>query len=117
MPYAKTVRSAKKLHGIKPDPGLLFDLLQARTSETFKENEAGISSMFLYHADILIHGKLSQFSVKYQFQLHINFVYKRTFIVSRKITHSDCCAYMVSCAVVLSIVNDGVGQDFCSMDS
>ncbi|KAL8651032.1 MAG: hypothetical protein Q9210_003484 [Variospora velana] len=24
-PYAKTVRSAKKLHGAKPDPGLLFD--------------------------------------------------------------------------------------------
>ena len=63
MPYAKTVRSAKKLHGVKPDPGMLFDLLQARTSETFKENEAGISSMFLYHADILIHGKLSLLSV------------------------------------------------------
>ncbi|KAL9020872.1 MAG: hypothetical protein Q9185_001943 [Variospora sp. 1 TL-2023] len=26
-PYAKTVRSAKKLHGAKPDPGLLFDYL------------------------------------------------------------------------------------------
>lgn len=24
-PYAKTVRSAKKLHGVRPDPGLLFD--------------------------------------------------------------------------------------------
>ena len=68
MPYAKTVRSAKKLHGVKPDPGMLFDLLQARTSETFKENEAGISSMFLYHADILIHGKLSLLSVDISFR-------------------------------------------------
>ena len=25
MPYAKTVRSAKKLHGARPDPGVLFD--------------------------------------------------------------------------------------------
>ena len=25
MPYAKTVRSAKKMHGVKPDPGVLFD--------------------------------------------------------------------------------------------
>ena len=25
MPYAKTVRSAKKMHGVKPDPELLFD--------------------------------------------------------------------------------------------
>lgn len=53
MPYAKTVRSAKKLHGAKPDPGVLFDLLQAR--DEFHPNEAGISSMFLYHATILIH--------------------------------------------------------------
>lgn len=64
MPYARTVRSAKKLHGVKPDAGMLFDLLQARSSETFKENEAGISSMFLYHADILIHGKLSLISLR-----------------------------------------------------
>lgn len=53
MPYAKTVRSAKKLHGAKPDPGMLFDLLEAR--DEFHPNEAGISSMFLYHATILIH--------------------------------------------------------------
>ena len=117
MPYAKTVRSAKKLHGVKPDPGMLFDLLQARTSETFKENEAGISSMFLYHADILIHGKLNLFSVKHQVLLHINPVYKHTFIMSRKITHSDCHACMVSCAAVLSIVNDRVGQDYRSLNS
>ena len=25
MPYAKSVRSVKALHGAKPDPGLLFD--------------------------------------------------------------------------------------------
>lgn len=24
-PYSKTVRAAKGLHGVKPDPGLLFD--------------------------------------------------------------------------------------------
>ncbi|KAL8921768.1 MAG: hypothetical protein Q9208_005525 [Pyrenodesmia sp. 3 TL-2023] len=52
-PYAKTVRSAKKLQGAKPDPGLLFDLLQGR--DEFKPNPNGISSMFLYHATILIH--------------------------------------------------------------
>ncbi|MCJ1452325.1 hypothetical protein MMC28_002667 [Mycoblastus sanguinarius] len=54
MPYAKTVRSAKKLHGVRPDPGVLFDLLQAR-GDNYRENQAGISSMFLYHATILIH--------------------------------------------------------------
>ena len=25
MPYAKSVRAVKALHGAKPDPGLLFD--------------------------------------------------------------------------------------------
>ncbi|OLN97847.1 Psi-producing oxygenase A [Colletotrichum chlorophyti] len=54
-PYAKTVRTTKKLHGIKPDPGLLFDLLMARDDSTFKENPAGISSMLFYHASIIIH--------------------------------------------------------------
>ncbi|KAI0379935.1 heme peroxidase [Hypomontagnella monticulosa] len=54
-PYAKTVRSTKRLHGVKPDPGLLFDLLMARDDGYFKENEAGISAMFFYHASIIIH--------------------------------------------------------------
>ncbi|CCF39565.1 linoleate diol synthase [Colletotrichum higginsianum] len=54
-PYAKTVRSVKALHGVKPDPGLLFDLLMARDDNTFKENPAGISSMLFYHASIIIH--------------------------------------------------------------
>lgn len=54
-PYAKTVRNVKRLHGVKPDPGLLFDLLMARGDDTFKENPAGISSMLFYHASIIIH--------------------------------------------------------------
>ncbi|KAK0716063.1 heme peroxidase [Lasiosphaeris hirsuta] len=54
-PYAKSVRNTKRLHGVKPDPGLLFDLLMARDDKNFKENPAGISSMFFYHASIIIH--------------------------------------------------------------
>jgi linoleate 10R-lipoxygenase len=54
-PYAKTVRNVKRLHGVKPDPSLLFDLLMARGDDTFKENPAGISSMLFYHASIIIH--------------------------------------------------------------
>lgn len=54
-PYAKTVHTAKNLHGVKPDPGLLFDLLMAREEGTFKENPAGISSILFYHASIIIH--------------------------------------------------------------
>ncbi|KAI1312714.1 heme peroxidase [Xylaria venustula] len=54
-PYAKSVRNTKRLHGVKPDPGLLFDLLMARDDSTFKENPAGISAMLFYHASIIIH--------------------------------------------------------------
>lgn len=54
-PYAKTVRNTKRLHGVKPDAGLLFDLLLARDDKTFQENPAGISSMLFYHASIIIH--------------------------------------------------------------
>ncbi|KAI2623299.1 heme peroxidase [Hypoxylon sp. NC1633] len=54
-PYAKTVRNTKRLHGVKPDASLLFDLLMARDDDHFKENPAGISSMFFYHAAIIIH--------------------------------------------------------------
>ncbi|SPO03647.1 related to linoleate diol synthase [Cephalotrichum gorgonifer] len=54
-PYAKTVRTVKRLHGVKPDPGLLFDLLMARDDDTFEENPAGISAMLFYHASIIIH--------------------------------------------------------------
>lgn len=54
-PYAKTVRSVKRLHGVRPDPGLLFDLLMARDETKFKENPAGLSSMLFYHAGIMIH--------------------------------------------------------------
>ncbi|KAI8717961.1 Linoleate 8R-lipoxygenase [Fusarium sp. LHS14.1] len=54
-PYAKSVRSEKRLHGVKPDPGLLFDLLLARDDKNFTENPAGISSMLFYHAAIIIH--------------------------------------------------------------
>lgn len=54
-PYAKSVKPTKRLHGVKPDPGLLFDLLMARDDENFRENPAGISSMLFYHASIIIH--------------------------------------------------------------
>ncbi|KAI0897973.1 heme peroxidase [Annulohypoxylon nitens] len=54
-PYAKTVRNTKRLNGVKPDPGLLFDLLMARDDQHFIENPAGISAMFFYHASIIIH--------------------------------------------------------------
>ncbi|KAH0432490.1 linoleate diol synthase [Colletotrichum camelliae] len=54
-PYAKTVKTEKRLAGVKPDPGLLFDLLMARDDKKFTENPAGISSMLFYHASIIIH--------------------------------------------------------------
>ncbi|KAF7507317.1 hypothetical protein GJ744_010751 [Endocarpon pusillum] len=56
-PYAKSVRTEKKLAGVKPDAGLLFDLLMARGDNPgdFKENQAGVSSMLFYHASIIIH--------------------------------------------------------------
>ncbi|KAK0625776.1 linoleate diol synthase [Immersiella caudata] len=54
-PYARSVRSIKRLHGVKPDPGLLFDLLMARDDKHFQENPAGVSSMLFYHASIIIH--------------------------------------------------------------
>lgn len=54
-PYAKSIRTEKRLHGVKPDPGLLFDMLMARDGDNFKENPAGISSMLFYHASIIIH--------------------------------------------------------------
>ncbi len=54
-PYAKSVRTEKRLHGVKPDAGLLFDMLMARDDKNFKENPAGISSMLFYHASIIIH--------------------------------------------------------------
>ncbi|RDA92085.1 hypothetical protein CP533_3590 [Ophiocordyceps camponoti-saundersi (nom. inval.)] len=54
-PYARTVRATKRLHGVKPDAGILFDLLMARDDAHFRENPAGLSSMFFYHASIIIH--------------------------------------------------------------
>ncbi|KAF1969427.1 prostaglandin G/H synthase 2/cyclooxygenase 2, pgh2/cox2 [Bimuria novae-zelandiae CBS 107.79] len=54
-PYAKTCGTDKKLHAVKPDPGLLFDLLMCREDGSFKKNPAGISSMLFYHATIIIH--------------------------------------------------------------
>ncbi|KAK0106849.1 hypothetical protein ONS95_003571 [Cadophora gregata] len=54
-PYARTSRATKRLHGVRPDPGLLFDLLMSRDDKTFKENPAGISSVLFYHATIIVH--------------------------------------------------------------
>ncbi|KAH8197888.1 hypothetical protein TruAng_007940 [Truncatella angustata] len=47
--------NTKRLNGVKPDAGLLFDLLMAPDDEKFKEKPAGISSMLFYHAAIIIH--------------------------------------------------------------
>ena len=56
LPYAKTVPGVQPMHGAKPDPGDLFDLLMARDDpDTIKEGDLGISSMLLYHADLIIH--------------------------------------------------------------
>ena len=59
LPYAKTVQAHRSLHGAKPDPGDLFDLLMARPDDDPKESQTGISSMLLYHATLIIHGRLS----------------------------------------------------------
>lgn len=73
MPYAKSCRAVKAMHGAKPDPGLLFDcksfcpqgfyalvltstVLMRRPDEKFTPNPAGLNSMLFYHATIIIHG-------------------------------------------------------------
>ncbi|KAF1994656.1 heme peroxidase [Amniculicola lignicola CBS 123094] len=53
--YAKTCKSDKKQHAVRPDPGMLFDMLMARPDGEFKKNPAGVSSMLFYHATIIIH--------------------------------------------------------------
>ncbi|GIZ44782.1 hypothetical protein CKM354_000797100 [Cercospora kikuchii] len=54
-PYAKSIRTTHMMHATRPDPGVLFDSLMARSDETYKENAAGVSSMLFYHASIIIH--------------------------------------------------------------
>ncbi|PVH91358.1 prostaglandin G/H synthase 2/cyclooxygenase 2, pgh2/cox2 [Periconia macrospinosa] len=54
-PYARTARRLRKLDGVRPDPGLLFDTLMGRSAGKFKENPAGLSSVLFYHASIIIH--------------------------------------------------------------
>ncbi|KAI5917926.1 heme peroxidase [Camillea tinctor] len=54
-PYAKAVINTKSLAGVRPDPGLLFDILMARDDDHFRENPAGLSSIFFYHASLIIH--------------------------------------------------------------
>ncbi|KAI5306174.1 hypothetical protein KEM56_001984 [Ascosphaera pollenicola] len=53
--YARSVQKIKHTHGTPPDPGLLFDLLMARSDDTYKENPAGISTILFYHATLIIH--------------------------------------------------------------
>lgn len=53
-PYARTVPGKRPLHGARPDPGDLFDLLMARQDEGH-ESASGMSMMLLYHATIIIH--------------------------------------------------------------
>ncbi|KKZ59000.1 hypothetical protein EMCG_00865 [[Emmonsia] crescens] len=55
MPYARSIRSDIRLPGVRPDPGLLFDLLMKREDGKFKKNEGGISSMLFHHAALIIH--------------------------------------------------------------
>lgn len=52
-PYAKSIPGTATLHGAKPAPEDLFDMLMAR--ETFTPNPKGMSSMVLYFATIVIH--------------------------------------------------------------
>ncbi|KAK6536698.1 hypothetical protein TWF281_000918 [Arthrobotrys megalospora] len=52
-PYARSVRPMKKMPGARPDPGLLFDVLLARSSPKPHANK--ISSMLFYLATIIIH--------------------------------------------------------------
>ncbi|KAI5926181.1 heme peroxidase [Camillea tinctor] len=54
-PYARSARRLRKLDGVRPDPGLLFDMLMGRKPGEFKENPAGLSSVLFYHASIIIH--------------------------------------------------------------
>ncbi|MCJ1476683.1 hypothetical protein MMC13_005351 [Lambiella insularis] len=58
LPYAKSVPGKTGIHGARPDPGDLFDLLLARKDDT--ESKSGISSMLLYHATIIIHDTVRQ---------------------------------------------------------
>ena len=56
LPYAKTVPGVSAMPGARPDPGDLFDLLMAREDQDdIKESDLGISSMLVYHADLIIH--------------------------------------------------------------
>ncbi|QSS58355.1 hypothetical protein I7I51_07779 [Histoplasma capsulatum] len=55
MPYARSIRSDTGLPGVRPDPGLLFDLLMKREDGKFKKNEGGISSLLFHHAALIIH--------------------------------------------------------------
>ncbi|PGH16315.1 hypothetical protein AJ79_01857 [Helicocarpus griseus UAMH5409] len=55
MPYARSIKSDTMLPPVRPDPGLLFDLLMKREDGQFKKNEGGISAMLFHHASIIIH--------------------------------------------------------------
>ncbi|PHH80855.1 hypothetical protein CDD80_6414 [Ophiocordyceps camponoti-rufipedis] len=52
-PYARTVKATKRLQGIKPDAGMLFDLLMARDDAHYRENPAdGSLSMTSSYLDL-----------------------------------------------------------------
>ena len=76
IPYAKSVPNLRVVHGSQPDPGDLFDRMRALTctlgdysyslvllardetdEDMIRDSNLGISSMLLYHATIIIHGK------------------------------------------------------------
>lgn len=59
QPYAKSVMGTTAIHGARPDPGDLFDMLLARDPKKVNESQSGLSSMLLYHATIIIHGEIA----------------------------------------------------------
>lgn len=54
QPYARTVQPLTLQQGVKPDPGVLFDSLMARSGEP-KEHPNKISSTLFHFASIIIH--------------------------------------------------------------
>ena len=54
-PYARSVFPGTLQPGALPDPGLIFDSVFVRNE--FKPHPNNVSSMFFYHASVIIHGK------------------------------------------------------------
>ena len=53
-PYARSVFPGTLQPGALPDPALVFDSVFARNE--FKPHPNNVSSVFFYHASLIIHG-------------------------------------------------------------